>query len=213
MQRQRRPKINFRENFRDVRFSTFATISALNGRPRPSAGLPLFGVKQKSASASSTSESDPTATLAVQCGNGFHPVSSPINVPDQTATMPSPELGSGHETARFDHAFRRRGSYVAVLGPGAAIGQDEADRFRFAFAPSQRNELERPTVLPRFFRGAKSPWLRRGPKPRSGALLWRRATRTLCRTGPRCRQNASRLDCSAGRYSIVRLQNGDYDNP
>ena len=40
-----------------------------------------------------------------------------------------------------------------------------------------------------------------------------RATRTLCRTGPRCRQHASRLDCNGGRSTIVRLQNGDDDDP
>ena len=62
--------------------------------------------------------------------------------------------GIASETSRVHHAFRRRGSYVAALGPGAAIGQDEADRFRFAFARSQRNEPERPTPLPRFFRRA-----------------------------------------------------------
>src|SRR5437667_7846224 len=33
-----------------------------------------------------------------------------INVPDQTATMPSPELGSGHEAARVHHASLRCGA-------------------------------------------------------------------------------------------------------
>jgi hypothetical protein len=32
MQQQRSPKIDFREIFRVVRFSTFATISAISGR-------------------------------------------------------------------------------------------------------------------------------------------------------------------------------------
>ena len=102
---------------------------------------------------------------------------------------------------------------VATRGPSAATGEDEADRYRFPFGQSQRNKRERSTALPRFFRGAKSPWLRRGPKPQGGAVLWRRATRTLCRTGPPCRQHASRLDFCVGHKSSVRLQNGDGDDP
>ena len=113
----------------------------------------------------------------------------------------------------FITALRWHGGDVAARSACAATGEDEADRFRSPGDQSQRNKRERPTALPRFFRGAKSPWLRRGPKPRGGTVLWRRATRTLCRTGPRCRQHASRLDFSGGRSSIVRLQNGDDDNP
>ena len=72
-----------------------------------------------------------------------------------------------------------------------------ADANRFPFDQSQRNKRERSTVLPRFFRGAGSASLRRGPKPRGGAVLWRRAPRTLCRTGPRGRQHAVKPLASA----------------
>src|SRR6266478_828270 len=120
--------------------------------------------------------------------------------------------GGSDATARFHHGTWYCG-YVATPCPSAATSEDEADRFRSPFDQSQRNKRERKTAVPRFFRGAKSPWLRRGPKPRGGTLLWRRASRTLCRTGPRCRQHASRLDCNVGRSSIVRLQNGDDDSP
>src|SRR5258705_12579018 len=46
-QQQRSPKINFREIFRVVRFSTFATISALFGHGAMSDLSPLSGVKRK----------------------------------------------------------------------------------------------------------------------------------------------------------------------
>ena len=106
---------------------------------------------------------------------------------------------------------------TAATWPLAARAQQPAKMKRIAFVNpagkvSEISVSGRPHI-PRFFRGAKSPWLRRGPKPRGGTVLWRRATRTLCRTGPRCRQHASRLDFSGGRSSIVRLQNGDDDNP
>jgi hypothetical protein len=60
---------------------------------------------------------DPSATLAVHCGN----VSNPINVPVLADTMLSPELGSGYAAARVHHASRRRG-IVAADGVGTAAG-------------------------------------------------------------------------------------------
>jgi hypothetical protein len=42
---------------------------------------PLSGVKQTSSRKAATSVFDPTATLAVHCGNGFDANFSPINVP------------------------------------------------------------------------------------------------------------------------------------
>ncbi len=58
-QRQRSPKINFRELFGVVRFSTFATISARNGHPDCSARCPLSGAKRKHILAVSFSGFDP----------------------------------------------------------------------------------------------------------------------------------------------------------
>src|SRR5450759_807142 len=43
----------------------------------------------------SLSAYDPSATLAVHCGNGFDAGFSPIKVLVKTDTMPSPELGGG----------------------------------------------------------------------------------------------------------------------
>jgi ABC transporter substrate binding protein len=74
----------------------------------------------------------------------------------------APFSGGSDATARFHRGTWCRG-YMATRGASAATGEDEADRFRFPFAQSPRNELERPTAIPRLFRGAKSPWLRRGP--------------------------------------------------
>jgi hypothetical protein len=42
---------------------------------------PLAGAKQTSSRKAATSEIDPTATLAVHCGNGFDAVSASIKVP------------------------------------------------------------------------------------------------------------------------------------
>ncbi len=47
-----------------------------------------------------------------------------------------------NETARLHCGTWYRG-YVATRGPSAATGEDEADRFRFAFGQSQRNKRER----------------------------------------------------------------------
>src|SRR5712672_1641604 len=102
---------------------------------------------------------------------------------------------------------------MAARRTSAATGKDKARRGGPSGGKSRQHDDQRPSVVPRFFRGAKSPWLRRGPKPRGGTLLWRMAPRTLCRTGPPCRQHASRLDFGGGRSSIVRLQNGDDDSP
>ena len=119
--------------------------------------------------------------------------------------------------------YMQRREFITLFGgtaatwPLAARAQQPAKMKRIAFVNSagkvSRISVSGPPHIPRFFRGAKSPWLRRGPKPRGGAVLWRRANRTLCRTGPRCRQHASRFDFSGGWSSIVRLQNGNDDNP
>jgi hypothetical protein len=45
MQQQRNPKINFGEIFRVVRFSTFATISALFGHAETACRCPFTGGK------------------------------------------------------------------------------------------------------------------------------------------------------------------------
>src|SRR5882672_4679040 len=169
----------------------------------------LLGEQRTCSGNATTSVFDPTETSSlIGCGhlslNGL--------VPRVLGFCCRRMVPGAHATARFHHGTWYCG-YVATRGPSAATGEDEADRYRFPFGQSQRNKRERSTALPRFFRGAKSPWLRRGPKPRGGAVLWRRATRTLCRTGPRCRQYASRLDFCVGHSSIVRLQNGDGDDP
>ena len=64
LQRRRRLKIDFREIFGVARFSTFATLSARNGRAVRAARLPLVGVERTSFRKTRRSESDPYATSA-----------------------------------------------------------------------------------------------------------------------------------------------------
>src|SRR5258707_7748443 len=59
MQPQRSPKINFREIFWVVRFSTFATISARNGHGPMSDLRPLSGEERKSSFGAVRSVDDP----------------------------------------------------------------------------------------------------------------------------------------------------------
>ena len=103
---------------------------------------------------------------------------------------------------------------TAATWPPAARAQQPPKMKRIAMvSPSAKVSEISVSGRPRFFPGARSPWLRRGPKPWDRTILWRRATRTLCRTSPKCRQYATRLDFSGGCSSIVRLQNGDDENP
>src|ERR1700730_737295 len=63
MQQQRSPKINFREIFRVVRFSTFATISARNGHADAVAACPLLRDELTWLGGGPRSEFDPNATM------------------------------------------------------------------------------------------------------------------------------------------------------
>ena len=61
---------------------------------------------------------DPTATLAVHCGNGFDAGFSSIKVPVCAAKMPSPELGGW--TMNFGEAIKSGfGNYVTFSGRAA----------------------------------------------------------------------------------------------
>src|SRR5450759_2881888 len=57
--------------------------------------------------------------------------SAPIKVLVKTDTMPSPELGGGHEAARVHHAFRRR-DCVAARGTGPATAEKSSAHWHLA---------------------------------------------------------------------------------
>src|ERR1035437_5250185 len=83
--------------------------------------------------------------------------SAPIKVLVKTDTMPSPELGGGHEAARVHHALRRCGGGMAGGGAWATAGEGADYRiFRcghaFSMEPMGR----------RFCAATARPWLDRG---------------------------------------------------
>ena len=78
----------------------------------------LLRVKQTSEFAASKSAFDPTATLAVDCSNGFDAGFSSIKVPVCAAKMPSPKLGGW--TMNFREAIKSGfGNYVTFSGRAA----------------------------------------------------------------------------------------------
>jgi len=67
LKRQRRQKINFREIFGIVRFSTFSTLSARSGRRRRVTGLSAFAAKADIEHSRANVCPDPRQTSASLC--------------------------------------------------------------------------------------------------------------------------------------------------
>jgi len=118
-------------------------------------------------------------------------------------------LGGIHETARFHHGTWYCG-YVATRGPGAATGEDEADRLINSAGNVSRISVSGGPFYRTFFEELSRLGYVEGQN--LGVERYSGERRTLCRIGPRCRQHASRLDFSGGRSStrqITRLiENG-----